>query len=406
MKTLGVCSPRLALAVSALFCSCLARAACADEAQQEAEPQRVKVLVTGQEQAEPGQQQRIEVLVTGQPQEKAVHEYRLLLSEEGTQAGKRWIGVLCTPLDNELLQNHLDIQDAMVITQVIEGSPAEKAGLEPHDLLLKIGDKPLSDLTVLSEAIEQAGDQEVELTILHRGTTRQIKLVPAERPVNLRLSATTPDQEAKAEWRMLQDALIKRGAIARDKDAADNQEDKDHDFSLMLVMPGFVIPEQAKDLPSDLEVTITKKGEGAAQITIKRGEEKWEVDANSLDKLPDDLRPHIKKMLGKAQEVRIDSAWMDAARNLKLPAPRLLLRSLELPSEGVYQLHELEGKLHKEIQDKVRKQLEHTQRAVENVRTQIPAETLERIEKELQSLRQQLEELRAAKKQNDDEQDT
>lgn len=48
------------------------------------------------------------------------------------------------------------------------------------------------------------------------------------------------------------------------------------------------------NLPDDLSVSVTKKGSEPARITVKKGEQSWEITEKELDKLPDDVRKHVE----------------------------------------------------------------------------------------------------------------
>jgi hypothetical protein len=54
------------------------------------------------------------------------------------------------------------------------------------------------------------------------------------------------------------------------------------------------------NMPNGVSISIHKEEGQPAQITVKRGDETWEVvgdDPKSLDQLPDDLRPFVERML-------------------------------------------------------------------------------------------------------------
>ena len=44
-------------------------------------------------------------------------------------------------------------------------------------------------------------------------------------------------------------------------------------------------------------MTIIKKGSEPALITVKKGEQSWEITDKELDKLPADVRKHVEPML-------------------------------------------------------------------------------------------------------------
>ena len=183
------------------------------------------------------------------------------------------------------------------------------------------------------------------------------------------------------------------------------QEEAQPDGTKMLfVMPGFVLPDQAKDFPKNLEVTITKKGEEPAKITVKRGDDQWEVDANSLDKLPEDIRPHVKQMLGGGLSVTVGDGRFDWSTNLPKPlvlpkvTPDMLKKSFKVapePAHGTpWSGREDPGRSARE--DRCRSSKTRSRNS-KQAQSSIPTETLDKIQQELKELREQIEKLRAEK---------
>jgi len=50
-------------------------------------------------------------------------------------------------------------------------------------------------------------------------------------------------------------------------------------------------------LPENISIQINKSGEEPAKIKVTRDGKSWEVTEKELGKLPEDIRPHIKRML-------------------------------------------------------------------------------------------------------------
>ena len=48
-----------------------------------------------------------------------------------------------------------------------------------------------------------------------------------------------------------------------------------------------------------MTIIVHKQGEEPTKITVKRGEDSWEVTERELDTLPEDVRPHVERMLGR-----------------------------------------------------------------------------------------------------------
>jgi hypothetical protein len=51
-------------------------------------------------------------------------------------------------------------------------------------------------------------------------------------------------------------------------------------------------------LPDNVSVSVSRSGNKPAKISVSRGDEKWDLTDQELNKLPDDLRPFVERMLG------------------------------------------------------------------------------------------------------------
>jgi hypothetical protein len=83
------------------------------------------------------------------------------------------------------------------------------------------------------------------------------------------------------------------------------------------------------NIPDGVSVSIAKEGDKPAHITVKRGEETWEVsgdDPESLKKLPEDLRPFVEQMLHGASPMDLHSHEFEPGVMPELGNGRLLDR--------------------------------------------------------------------------------
>ncbi|MEQ1533178.1 MAG: Do family serine endopeptidase [Sideroxydans sp.] len=65
-----------------------------------------------------------------------------------------WIGVAVQDMTPELAESFkLKIAQGVLISEVVRGSPADKAGIKPGDILISIADKPMADSTAMLETI-------------------------------------------------------------------------------------------------------------------------------------------------------------------------------------------------------------------------------------------------------------
>jgi uncharacterized protein (TIGR03067 family) len=76
--------------------------------------------------------------------------------------------------------------DAVIITDVISKSPAEKAGLRAGDVLLKIAGQPVTDLQAAVEMVRrEAPGTELAIQLRREGADREIKVKVAMFPFSL-----------------------------------------------------------------------------------------------------------------------------------------------------------------------------------------------------------------------------
>ena len=182
-----------------------------------------------------------------------------------TDVGKYWIGAECREAPPELVaQLGLKEGEGLVVVRLLDDSPAAKAGLKQHDVLLSIGDTKLSHLPELIKAVNAAEGKELSLKIVRAGKEQTIAVTPAERPQdNLRVIA-----------RPGPGMMFGSGNVERLK------------------------------IPDNVSITVTRQGTNPPKVTISRGDEKWEVNKpDELEKLPEELRPIAQGLMAPPTRV-------------------------------------------------------------------------------------------------------
>jgi S1-C subfamily serine protease len=95
-----------------------------------------------------------------------------------------YIGITYAPL-NPLSRAQLNIsaKAGAVVGQIIAGSPAAQAGLQPRDVIIEVDGQPLQTESSLAEAINshQVGDT-VTLTVIRAGQQQRLSVRLAEMP--------------------------------------------------------------------------------------------------------------------------------------------------------------------------------------------------------------------------------
>jgi len=200
---------------------------------------------------------------------------------------KHWIGILLGPVSDELrAQIDLPADQGVLVRQVVPDSPAGEAGIEHFDIILTANDKPVVTGRDLMDLVRDAGASGGKLTldVLRRGAHKKIELTPAARP-----AANDVGASGGPDW----------GTGATMPGMPNFGPGGPH---LRMRVPNSAFPPgfSLSQMPSDLSVSIQKQNDGPAHITVKRGNDTWEIvgdDPKSLEQLPDDVRPFVEQML-------------------------------------------------------------------------------------------------------------
>jgi hypothetical protein len=205
----------------------------------------------------------------GRAQDEVIGEAERILVDK---LPSYWIGVHAIPVD-DALKSHLQIEERLIVAHVVPDSPANKAGLRQHDIFLKFGNAKISSLKELISAVEAAEKKETSVTVLRSGKETKLSVSPTERPDNV-IDLPVPERALKF-WLGADDGWRRSRVLG----------------------PGLLLDRRVEELPDGLSINIKKENDEPAKITVKRGEDSWEVTEDSLDELPEDLREHVKRHL-------------------------------------------------------------------------------------------------------------
>lgn len=201
-----------------------------------------------------------------------------------------WLGLVCDPAD-AAIRSQLKLKDAgLIVREVVPDTPAAKAGLKQHDVLLAAGDQKIDSLEKLVALVNQAGEKELTLQLVREGKKITAKVRPAKRPALIDLRNLPPDAhrifqlhgqkgpDGRWQFNKVRPDVITRRLKGR-------------------VTHHLEVKRFSYKLPKDMRVTISKQGDEPAKIVVKKGYIKWEVTEDKLDKLPEDVRKHVKSLL-------------------------------------------------------------------------------------------------------------
>jgi serine protease Do len=93
-----------------------------------------------------------------------------------------WIGVSVSGIEPALRsQLKLPQNQGLLVIEVMKDSPASKAGIKVHDILLSVAGKPLDSQEKLVEVVQGKGEAPVPVELVREGTTQTIEVTPQRR---------------------------------------------------------------------------------------------------------------------------------------------------------------------------------------------------------------------------------
>jgi hypothetical protein len=219
-------------------------------------------------------------------------------TEDVTQ--EYWLGVQVAAVP-ELAKRQLGIEHGLAVGEVVPDSPAAKADIRRFDILTKVNDHELTDLDDLVKAVEASEGKEITITILRDGKQQTANVIAAKRPANQRLDVIVKPEVAE-EIRRVEDALRKLKA-----------KTGDGGINFYVPRPGVVAPRAEMnrvwskmfgeatraEFPTDLSIRVTKDGDQPAKIHVQRKDKEWDVTEDTLNELPEDIRPHVERYVGR-----------------------------------------------------------------------------------------------------------
>lgn len=221
------------------------------------------------------------------------------------ERGEYWLGVLVSP-PSPALQAQLKLSQGqgLLVEAVEPKSPAAKAGIQQYDVLLKGNGKPLGDLRDLVKLIGQVKEGKLTLDLLRGGKQETVVATLAKRPAGEMGSGMSPNARA---WIQRIGPNMNEG----------------EPMQFHIVGPGQILPPGAAGGPVTAEakmfiktklsdgsqLEITRVGVAPAKVVVTNGKDRWEGTSEDLDKIPEKIRPEVKKHLeSMSDHVRIFAA--------------------------------------------------------------------------------------------------
>lgn len=143
--------------------------------------------------ANPGQRQMVE---------RAMRRVLDTRTEEAEGEQNSWrIGLVAVPVD-PVLRMHLDLPEnaGLLVSKVMEGSPAARAGIAENDIIVAAGDRNMDRIETLQEVVRQTAkdDKPLKLSVIQKGKLHQIvvKRMPPPTAPDARKPSQGPGTDA------------------------------------------------------------------------------------------------------------------------------------------------------------------------------------------------------------------
>lgn len=211
-------------------------------------------------------------------------------------APRYWIGLQGGPIDSKVLRTQFQLADdvGVVVQHVVPDSPADKAGLQRHDIIVAVNGEPICGMEALQEAVVASETKPLKLKVIRLAEETTVEVTPAERPKDApAFSPMTPQEALRGNFVDLQGLLeqLQKGDIPGGWQV----------FGPGVISRGGVNFDK---LPAGVSVSITRKAGEPPTITVKKDDQTWIVkgdDEEALKELPEDVRPFVEQMLAGGQ---------------------------------------------------------------------------------------------------------
>jgi C-terminal processing protease CtpA/Prc len=110
--------------------------------------------------------------------------YRVTLGPVQQEKTAFYLGVSLKPAD-EALRAQLGLSEGVVVNGVVAGSPAEKAGVQKHDIVLAFADRVINSPEALEELVQSSRDQPNNMKLLRSGKVITFSIAPEARRVKV-----------------------------------------------------------------------------------------------------------------------------------------------------------------------------------------------------------------------------
>ncbi len=222
-----------------------------------------------------------------------------VVNGEKIVVGKYWLGVGLKKIEGDLAE-FLGSEDGVLIEEVHEGSPADKAGVKKGDVILSVDSTSLKGVEDLLGIMRDAkADKALTLKLRRKKEELEVKVTPEPRPVELAVGID------------LEEAM-------KGEHGLQFQVDPEKMQILKFGSPAGVIAHSGHGLKGDLklhvvnkqngkslEMKIDREGDKPAVITVTKDGETKTYNESQIDELPEEIKATVQSMISPSGQATI-----------------------------------------------------------------------------------------------------
>jgi membrane-associated protease RseP (regulator of RpoE activity) len=257
------------------------------------------------------------------------------LAERDKGNPRYWIGISLQTIDQELAKERkVEPGQGVLVNHVVPDSPAAKAKLMAGDIILAAGDQKLSETAQLAESVRGSEGKTIKLKVRRGEKTLDLEVTPAKQGERRKMlfwrekGEEKEEQEEKGERREKLEGMLRKIREQQIEQAGGRTGKQ----GLGLIQrPQFPMPGAAvvrpwtpgapmpSGLPDDMQVTIQKRGNKPAKVTVKQGEKLWQTTEGELGMLPPQALGYVARMLGRPMMPGMGGFGMGGAGGFAVP---------------------------------------------------------------------------------------
>ena len=159
------------------------------------------------------------------------------LIEDG-RVVRGWLGIFMDAVDHDLADKlHFEEPRGVVVHSVVQGSPAEKAGIQPRDIILEFDGQTVRNIDHLRYTVaSKTVGKPIKLKVLRKGTQ--------EKQLTVKLAERTAETVVRAEGRFIQEEKAETFAGLRVRNLTPSIADR---YGYPSNETGVIVEEVAED---------------------------------------------------------------------------------------------------------------------------------------------------------------